>query len=299
VPAGQAFTLTANGVDDPDGDLPLFVSFYRETNSVAGLQSNIDQFITQVVAIVEPEDDSFSALIESEGLPRGIQTFYAIAADSKASGNVVQTSLKIVEQTAPLLPGDYNDNGIVDAVDYVVWRNTRNNTAVPFTGADGNGNGTIDQGDYGIWRANFGRTAGTAALASQAPFQGSDDASAAAIESFAQDGDGSISASTNAGTDDRALESAFESLNPLPELGNTAVRQRLLSKASAERELIASRSRQPALLLAPPVFSREQDRPISDGTLNLQTERNSEHASSELWTAAVDFALDVLKTDEM
>jgi hypothetical protein len=48
--------------------------------------------------------------------------------------------------------GDYNNNGTVDAADYVVWR-------------DGLGT-TFTQGEYDVWRANFGKTvAGAAALA--------------------------------------------------------------------------------------------------------------------------------------
>jgi hypothetical protein len=47
---------------------------------------------------------------------------------------------------APVLPGDFNGDGTVDAADYVVWRK-----------ADGT------QPGYDAWRANFGRTAGVGA----------------------------------------------------------------------------------------------------------------------------------------
>jgi hypothetical protein len=44
----------------------------------------------------------------------------------------------------PGFPGDFNRDGLVDAADYVVWRN---------------GLGTqYSQADYDVWRANFGRT---------------------------------------------------------------------------------------------------------------------------------------------
>jgi len=45
---------------------------------------------------------------------------------------------------------DYNDNGVVDAADYVLWRKggpLMNEVVTP---------GTITQEDYDIWRANFG-----------------------------------------------------------------------------------------------------------------------------------------------
>jgi hypothetical protein len=51
------------------------------------------------------------------------------------------------------IPGDFNNNGTVDAADYVVWRKT-----------DGMQDG------YNLWRMNFGRTSGASAmLGSTAP----------------------------------------------------------------------------------------------------------------------------------
>jgi serralysin len=67
-----------------------------------------------------------------------------------------------VNLAAPAGPtGDYNGNGAVDAADYVVWRNTLNQTLSAGTGADGSGNGTIDNADYNFWRARFGTAPGS------------------------------------------------------------------------------------------------------------------------------------------
>ena len=53
--------------------------------------------------------------------------------------------------------GDYNNNGTVDAADYVVWRDNLNTTnTLP---NDPNG-GTIDSDQFNTWRANFGKSAG-------------------------------------------------------------------------------------------------------------------------------------------
>jgi hypothetical protein len=46
-------------------------------------------------------------------------------------------------------PGDYNQDGSVDAADYVTWRKTDGSTA-----------------DYDTWRANFGATMGSGSLSS-------------------------------------------------------------------------------------------------------------------------------------
>jgi hypothetical protein len=52
--------------------------------------------------------------------------------------------------------GDYNEDGVVDAGDYVVWRKTLTQTASPAgSGADGNKNGTVDDGDLDFWRTRF------------------------------------------------------------------------------------------------------------------------------------------------
>jgi hypothetical protein len=53
-----------------------------------------------------------------------------------------------------ILPGDYNQNGIVDAADYTVWRDTQGAMGEGLV-ADGDGNGTIDDGDYDVWKAHF------------------------------------------------------------------------------------------------------------------------------------------------
>jgi hypothetical protein len=58
----------------------------------------------------------------------------------------------------PLLPGDYNENGTVDAADSVVWREMLGATVTPYSGADGNGDGVVSDLDYQVWRSHFGAT---------------------------------------------------------------------------------------------------------------------------------------------
>ena len=54
------------------------------------------------------------------------------------------------------VPGDYNYNGVVDAADYVVWRQTFGDIGDGLA-ADPNNNNIIDNEDYTAWRENFGQ----------------------------------------------------------------------------------------------------------------------------------------------
>jgi hypothetical protein len=62
------------------------------------------------------------------------------------------------------LPGDYNNNAVVDAADYVIWRSTVGDMGTSLA-ADGNGNSVIDAGDYNVWRNNFGAQSAAASVA--------------------------------------------------------------------------------------------------------------------------------------
>jgi hypothetical protein len=66
---------------------------------------------------------------------------------------------------APVTNGDYNENGVVDAADYVIWRKTLDQSVPNLgDGADGNGSGRIDAGDYEFWRNRFGADVTSASL---------------------------------------------------------------------------------------------------------------------------------------
>jgi hypothetical protein len=64
--------------------------------------------------------------------------------------------------------GDYNDDGEVNAADYVVWRKASG--AIQDLRADGNRNGIVDSADYDVWRARFGKSyANGSSLAAAVP----------------------------------------------------------------------------------------------------------------------------------
>jgi hypothetical protein len=59
---------------------------------------------------------------------------------------------EVIAPPVTTLFGDYNNNGIVDAADYVVWRDRLGqNVTIPNDMTSGN----VGTGDYAVWRMNY------------------------------------------------------------------------------------------------------------------------------------------------
>jgi autotransporter-associated beta strand protein len=67
--------------------------------------------------------------------------------------------LGVTTLVVPGVPGDYNDDGSVDAADYVIWRKNEGTTnTLPNDNGIG---GTIGTAHYDLWVANFGNPPGS------------------------------------------------------------------------------------------------------------------------------------------
>ena len=73
------------------------------------------------------------------------------------TGNLNDAVRVFEEFIEPVVTGDYNSDGTVDAADYIVWRKSLGQTG-PDLAADGDNSGTVDQADYDHWRAAFGQS---------------------------------------------------------------------------------------------------------------------------------------------
>ena len=71
---------------------------------------------------------------------------------------------------SPQLPGDYNYDGLVDALDYQVWKSA---LGTNLGDADGNGNNIVDAADYTIWRDHFTGPGSGASASAGVPEPGS------------------------------------------------------------------------------------------------------------------------------
>ncbi len=65
----------------------------------------------------------------------------------------------------PALPGDYNDDGLVDAADYSVWRDHLG-TSVELPNDETPGE--VTEADYDVWRAHYGESASSGATVAAA-----------------------------------------------------------------------------------------------------------------------------------
>jgi hypothetical protein len=79
-------------------------------------------------------------------------------------GQQVTATLGVDNITAISVAGDYNNNGLVDAADYVLWRGNQNtplaNDTTPLS---------VTQADYSLWRTRFAQNSGVGATANNVP----------------------------------------------------------------------------------------------------------------------------------
>ena len=114
---------------------------FRPGTAFVQVFSSVDASIWNNIAI-GPEQD----------FPGSVLTTFIPSGASK-----IVLDLDVLAKQVSSFTGDYNQDGTVDAADYVVWRKGAGSTGlVPFSGADGNGDGQVNALDYQKWRANFG-----------------------------------------------------------------------------------------------------------------------------------------------
>ena len=148
------FRISATDTSNPTGQLGL--QGYVQVNSAFTYTSLGN---TAITTDGEYHDVSFSlsgiASLQYTMLT-GLNLF---AHDTDLVINVDQVTFATVAGQ----PGDYNQDGVVNAADYTVWRDKLGTaTALPNEGAS---IGTVDQADYDFWKSHFGQGGGALAAA--------------------------------------------------------------------------------------------------------------------------------------
>jgi hypothetical protein len=157
---GQKLRLTYSAkqlVGDSNSRLEVAIKTYTDTYGPPSEPSEIVPAWTATVP-----GSSYTTYNFDYTVPDGASKLYfafRMPTDGPV-GTYAIDAVSAIEMVA--LPGDYNQNGIVDAADFVVWRKTLGQTGlIPGSGADGNANGMIDSGDYDFWRSHFGNVPGS------------------------------------------------------------------------------------------------------------------------------------------
>jgi hypothetical protein len=104
---------------------------------------------------------SFSGSINGTiHIPFHLEYPFAAVTISPDSLLVLDGEIVATRATTPLL-GDYNNNHVVDAADYTVWRDNLNKSV---TLPNDSTPGTVVAADYDVWKSHFGQTASGAAV---------------------------------------------------------------------------------------------------------------------------------------
>jgi hypothetical protein len=113
-----------------------------------------------------PQDGIYLLAIHMRvaGLSNSLPVFVLFGTENTPYEALDNASVPWVEDQLDL-PGDYNGDGVVNAADYTVWRDTFGLEG-PAEPADGDGDSTVDAGDYDVWKQYFGTAADL-----QIPFQ--------------------------------------------------------------------------------------------------------------------------------
>ncbi len=159
---GTESTATWSGPLPFAGDAEVFVQYDASSNRASGARYTVNVGgVSRVVSINQQENDFAWVSLGQFPDAAGQVTVTLDAASSTGSpfSLVIADQVRIdVRGQAGSTGGDFNRDGIVNAADYTVWRDTLNQIVPPRSGADADGSGLIDAVDRDIWAATYGQT---------------------------------------------------------------------------------------------------------------------------------------------
>lgn len=171
------------------GEVEVFVRF----NSYSLAASNARYVVTvgsesRTVFVDQQSADLQWVSLGTFSTSGGAVSITLDAAGSFGSGFalVLADQARVDLTTGLVETGDFNRDGIVNAADYTVYRDTLGDIVTPLSGADADGSGIVDQADREIWLATYGRIlpAATAAASIEPSPQPVDEAAAIAAFAF-------------------------------------------------------------------------------------------------------------------
>ncbi len=158
-----AGTLALTAVNSYTGDTTVQVGTLRITNRCLADTANV---LLSSGATLDLQFSDSADMIHSLLINGAMQVFGlwgAVGNQSASYHTSLITGTGLLQITAGPVVGDYNNDGRVDASDYVTWRRQIGGTSI--TNRDPNNAGMVSQADYNSWRTHFGQTAGGGAAA--------------------------------------------------------------------------------------------------------------------------------------
>jgi T5SS/PEP-CTERM-associated repeat protein/autotransporter-associated beta strand protein len=128
----------------------------------ANLDGTLD--VSLINGFVPASGNSFEVLHANGGITGAFSQVSLPPLGAGLAWNVVYSNVSVTLQVnASIVAGDYNHNGIVDAADYTIWRDTLGSTTDLRANGDNTGASAnvINAADYDVWKMHFGQTAGS------------------------------------------------------------------------------------------------------------------------------------------
>lgn len=156
--AGSAIDMTTWSLVD-EGDLSL----YKDTGTVFSevvAPTPTTQVLSTGITFTAESSTNYNRSYSIVRAPRGVDvgrvdvTFTGIfnspSRERGGSGSHIYAGIATIPASAF---GDFDENGVTDAADYTIWRDTLGGSED--LRADGDLSGVVDDADYQLWRANY------------------------------------------------------------------------------------------------------------------------------------------------
>ena len=159
--AGQIAEWDAFLADENDNDYESWFDAEGSTEASTGANGGVLEGVIDLGDEFGEIPEELRVAVAHFGTADGGALLQLLGAATPGSG--IEAGEYLSLQLVVGLTGDYNGDGLVDAADYTLWRDTLGSTTD--LAADGDGNGVVDLADFQLWRDNFGAVAASSSSA--------------------------------------------------------------------------------------------------------------------------------------
>lgn len=154
----QALVRSADGLAGTDNSAQMKIEYYSQHGGAFGSQSFLGDDELLVADASTAPDVWHNRQLLGVAPPGAVEARLVLQylQPNNQGGAVHIDSVMFAISNATALTGDYDSNGVVNDLDYIVWKSTFGSIAQ--LDADGNKDGVVDAADYVVWRKHLGAT---------------------------------------------------------------------------------------------------------------------------------------------